>query len=180
MLDNPIIQAFIQAWPLMWASPGITLSLLAVGGIVGFGFKHLLSKGVIDGLREQVRSKDDRIEGYKERHTDILLKYNEVNARLGMTMTEVARLSNEVAKGSPPSVLTLTSASITKNIASLSAASGSLGSSLSALDYLRATPVYIVGDASSPPPYYANPGRTTNPLVAPPSGPTPPEPPGKS
>jgi hypothetical protein len=142
-MDNPIIQAFVQAWPTMIAQPGITLALLGIGTVVGFVFKAILAKAKIDGLEAEVRSKDDRLEGARERQEDIKLKYSDLISQLSVANSTIIQLTSQVRQQASPLQIATTTASMAENLASVTAASGSLGKTISTGDMYTGLRTYL-------------------------------------
>jgi hypothetical protein len=178
-MEIPLTDYVTQVWPMIQASPGPAVLLMLGSALVGYIVRAVLGRHAIAGLREQVKSKDDRIEGYRERNTDLTAKYGDLAAQLSTLQYRTAKLNDEVARGLPQSVLMSTTASVVENVSSVTAASGNLGTSVSALlnSPLYDTPLVLRTGTS---PLYAARNSTSPPAASPPSPAPPASPTGKS
>jgi hypothetical protein len=168
-VDNPIVQALIQGWPVMLANPGVAATLLLVGAVAGFWFRGSLAKAAAEGLREQLQAKVDLLALNKAQSEDISAKHNDVSSRLAVAMTDIATLTHQVQSGASQGALTTTSASVTAHVADLNEANDYLGHTIATLNFHRKDDLSyldLISDAARKAP--------TNPPAASPPSPRPP------
>lgn len=164
MPDISLGQLLVQGWPIMLAAPGIALALLIVGSIAGWCAKAHIVKILTKTLAEKV-DVADRHRAYAEaRVIDISVKHQTVLAAADGLKADILRLTERVRGGAYSPELSSISASVSKNLETLTTANTDLTSSISSLSlgsggvndmlWLGNSPRYtsIVGAGTTNPP----------------------------
>jgi hypothetical protein len=93
VMEEWFTKYFLQGWPVMWANPGVTISLLIVGGAIGWGLKHIIGKERIATLTEKVEIADRHRSHAENRLLEMSAQHKAVLRELSHAGVELRRLA---------------------------------------------------------------------------------------
>jgi hypothetical protein len=130
----------LQCWPMMKASPWVSVVLLVVGAIAGWLLNSLVAKLRIRSGAAKLDAEDHQQALFRSMLSDVASKYADISSRLSMVVAEITALDQQIQTGASRVVLTNISASANAHIINVDQANAALGSTLSALSRETATP----------------------------------------